>query len=112
MVQDSSTAGNLLLCQDKFLISGLLLVFDTSSFETNPCFCWQIYTLHFFLNWIIQVYVWTKQKIHLPVKTYWLLKLIQNSNQSWIKCENQEGSSQEIVHACGKLISCKSHKLW
>jgi len=37
------------------------------------------------------------------VKVYW--------HQGCRKCGNREGASREIVHARGKLISCKSSKI-
>jgi len=32
-------------------------------------------------------------------------------NQGWKMCGNLKGPSWEIVHACGKLINCKSSKI-
>jgi len=38
-------------------------------------------------------------------------KLVEKGSPGCRKCGNGEGASQEIVHAHGKLISCKSSKI-
>jgi len=48
-----------------------------------------------------------------PLKKLFLLKIVfwDTDYQGCRKCGNREGASWEIIHARGKLVSCKSSKI-
>lgn len=91
----------------------MVVSFNGSSIY-NPCSHWN-YMSHEWQSLFLAVNL-HELEIQIEHSNRKNLRRLENDDtsshtQGWKKCGNHEGASWEIVHARGKLTSCKSSKI-